>query len=190
MLQSCAAKSEIAAPRRGGVLRGQRQGTALHPRLCGGHPYAGSGRALPCTHAFAAGTPTRGAAGRCPAPAPLRRAPLRGERQGAALHPRLCGEHPYAGSGRALPCTRAFAAGTKGRCPLDSRRGFSPGPEMLTHLRLACGRDRSFGAPPPVFAITDRPAIRTAGRSFFSLPIHPLYFVPFCDIMIYIIVNG
>ena len=43
------------APRRGGVLRGQRQGSALHPRLCGGHPSPGR-------------RPTRTAAGLCPAP--------------------------------------------------------------------------------------------------------------------------
>ncbi len=40
----------------------------------------------------------------------------------------------------------ACAAGTRGRCPLDSRWGFAPDPEMLTHLRLACGRDGGLGA--------------------------------------------
>ena len=40
-----------------------------------------------------------GTKGRCPLDSrPSRGAPLRGERQGAALHPRLCGEHQ-----RALP---------------------------------------------------------------------------------------
>ena len=52
-----------------------------------------------------------GTKGRCPLDSrPSRGAPLRGER-------------PCAGSGRALPCTRAYAASTKGRCPLDSRWG-------------------------------------------------------------------
>ena len=39
----------------------------------------------------------------------------------------------------------AYAAGARGRCPLDSRWGFAPDPEMLTHLCLACGRDGGFG---------------------------------------------
>ncbi len=72
--------------------------------------------------------PTRTAAGRCPAPAPMRRA-------------LLAGEASYADSGRALPCTRAFAAGTRGLCPLDSRWGYTPDPEMLRiSPRLRAGR--------------------------------------------------
>jgi len=71
----------------------------------------------------------------------------------AAVHIRS-----YADSGRALPCTRAYAAGTshserayaasaRGLCPLDSRWGLkAPDPEMLTHLHFACGRDGGFGA--------------------------------------------
>ena len=38
----------------------------------------------------------------------------------------------------------ASAAGTSGLCPLDSRRGVTPDPEMLTHLCFACGRDEGF----------------------------------------------
>ena len=55
----------------------------------------------------------------------------------------LCGRHQ-----RALPSglpplagEASYADGTKGRCPLDSRWGFTPDPEMLTHLCFACGRD-------------------------------------------------
>ncbi len=40
----------------------------------------------------------------------------------------------------------SYADGTKGRCPLDFRWGFTPDPEMLTHLCFACGRDGGMGA--------------------------------------------
>ena len=51
----------------------------------------------------------------------------------------------------------ACAAGTRGRCPLDSRWGFAPDPEMLTHLRLACGRDGGFAARAIVRAVKTGP---------------------------------
>ena len=46
-----------------------------------------------------------------------------------------------AAGGRVPPCTRPCAGGARGRCPLDSRRGYAPDPEMRSHLHLACGRD-------------------------------------------------
>ena len=74
--------------------------------------YAAGGRALPLHPA-----PARRVAGLYPCTPRLR-----GERQGSAPAPRA-----YAAGGRALPCTRW---------------GFTPNPEMLTHLpRLRAGRE-------------------------------------------------
>ena len=117
-----------SSPTRRAVLRGQRQGAALHPRLRGGRSCADSGRALPCTRAYAASGPTRTAAGRCPAPVPTRRAP-----KGSALW---------------------TPAGAN-----------APDPEMLTHLHLACGRDGRFGCSAYRICTADQPAIRPAGWS-------------------------
>jgi len=59
----------------------------------------------------------------------------------------------------------AFAAGTRGLCPLDSRWGFAPDPEMLTHLFLAYGRDGGLGALSSVPALlTSLPKAGQAGR--------------------------
>ncbi|RKJ74959.1 hypothetical protein D7X33_18720 [Butyricicoccus sp. 1XD8-22] len=71
---------------------------------------------------------------------------------------------------------RAYAAGTRGRCPLDSRQGAAlwtpgralpctrwgrkpPDPEMLSHLYVACGRDGGFCPP---FTLRD-PARQNGG---------------------------
>jgi len=43
--------------------------------------------------------------------------------------------------GALLAGEAACAARARGLCPLDSRWGYAPDPEMLTHLCLACGRD-------------------------------------------------
>ncbi|RKJ78877.1 hypothetical protein D7X33_09295 [Butyricicoccus sp. 1XD8-22] len=82
-------------------------------------------RALP--RACAAGGPARTAAELCPAPAPTRRAVLRGRRQGSDLHPRLRGGRSCADGGRALPCTRACAAGG----PTRTAAGLCPAPAIF-----------------------------------------------------------
>ena len=62
--------------------------------------------------------------------------------------------------------TRAYAPGTKGRCPLESRWGIAPDPEMLTHLCFACGRDGGLGAGFIADALlTSLPKGGQAGRS-------------------------
>ena len=92
---------------------------------------------------------------------------------------------------RALPSGLPLLAGgassadsAKGLCPLDSRSSPErrpmrtaaglcpapagdkpPDPEMLTHLHFACGRDGGFWCVYNCLYSTDRPAIRTAGRS-------------------------
>ena len=47
--------------------------------------------------------------------------------------------------------SRAYAACARGRCPLDSRRGFSPDPEMLRISASPAGGTGDFGAPPLLF---------------------------------------
>ena len=60
----------------------------------------------------------------------------------------LCGQHQ-----RALPSglpplagAASYADGTKGRCPLDSRWGFTPDPEMLRISASPAGGTKDFGA--------------------------------------------
>ena len=138
------------APRRGGVLRGQRQGAALHPRLCGEHQRAppsglprlcgGHQRALP------SGLPRLcGGHQRAP-PSGLPR--LCGEHQRAPPSglPRLCGGHQ-----RALPSGLPL-----GLMPQ------TPGC-FASLLRLRAGRGR--GCMVKCYCTADLPAIRTAGRS-------------------------
>ena len=64
---------------------------------------------------------------------------LRGQRQGAALHPRLCGGHVSQRARLRGERQRALPSGL----PLGP---LAPDPEMLTHLHFACGRDGGFGA--------------------------------------------
>ena len=79
--------------------------------------------------------------------APRRGGVLRGQRQGSALHPRLCGGHQ-----RALPSGLPL-----GLCP--------PDPEMLAHLCFACGRDGGLGAVRLADTVqTDLPKGGQAGR--------------------------
>ena len=59
-----------------------------------------------------------------------------------------------------------FPLNAKGRCPLESRRGDAPDPEMLTHLCFACGRDGGLGAGFIADALlTSLPKGGQAGRS-------------------------
>ena len=111
---------------------------------------AAGGRALPLHPA-----PTRRAAGLCPCTPRLR-----GGRRGSAPAPRAC-----AAGGGALPLHPAPARRAAGLCPAPracaasgralpcTRWGFTPNPEMLTHLpRLRAGRGAlvpSLHAPRP-----------------------------------------
>ncbi len=77
----------------------------------------------------------------------MRRAPLRGERQGAALHPPLRGDAP------------------KGSALWTPAGAFAPDPRDAMHPHFACGRDGGFGALANVYSVlTGPPKGRRAGR--------------------------
>ena len=127
-------------------------------RLRGGRSCADSGRALPCTRAYAASTrglcpldsrpspgrrPTRTAAGRCPAPAPLQRAP---EGSALCLDSRPSpGRRPTRTAAGRYPAPAPLRRAPEGAALWTPAGVITPDPEMLRiSPRLRAGR--GFGA--------------------------------------------